>query len=162
VTQLLPTWFDDDVEPVRADGADHLVVRLGSGRYAVRAVDVAEVLPVPVRTRVPGTPAWVSGVANWRGHVLPVVDLRPILGLAISPLPTSARIAVVAVDDVEIGLLAESVTGLMAVGDDLSPAPGSLPEDAVGLLDGVAEGEAGGPVAVISTSGLLALRSRLR
>ncbi len=161
MTLALPTWFDDEVVVEPAVGTGHLVVRLGGGRYAVRATDVAEVLPVPTRTRVPGTPGWVAGVANWRGHVLPVVDLRPVLGLASSPLPSSARVVVVAVDDVELGLLAEAVSGLMDVDDDLSVAPGSLPLGAEDLVVGVAQGDPAGPVAVLSTAGLLGLRSRL-
>ena len=157
----LPTWFDDEVVAEPEIGTGHLVVRLGGGRYAVRAVDVAEVLPVPPRTRVPGTPVWVAGVANWRGHVLPVVDLRPLLGLVVAPLPTSARVAVVAVDDIEVGVLAEAVTGLLDVGEDLAPTPGALPAGADDLVAGVAHGDPAGPVAVLSTEGLLGLRARL-
>lgn len=161
VTVTLPTWFDDEVVDEHAVGTGHLVVRLGGGRYAVRATDVAEVLPVPVRTRVPGTPGWIAGVANWRGHVLPVVDLRPLLGLPSSPLPTSARVVVVAVDDLELGVLAEAVSGLMDVADDPAPAPGALPPGADDLVAGVAHGDPAGPVAVLATAGLLGLRARL-
>ena len=57
---------------------------------------VAEVVPVPVVTRIPGAPAWLSGVVNWRGRVLPVIDLRPLVGAPLSPLPTSARLVVLA------------------------------------------------------------------
>lgn len=161
MTLALPTWFDDETVVEPAVGTGHLVVRLGGGRYAVRATDVAEVLPVPARTRVPGTPGWVAGVANWRGHVLPVVDLRPVLGLPSSPLPTSARVVVIAVDDLELGVLAEAVSGLLDVDDDPAAAPGALPPGAEDLVAGVAHGDPAGPVAVLSTSGLLGLRARL-
>ena len=46
MTVTLPTWFDDEVVDEPSIGTGHLVVRLGGGRYAVRATDVAEVLPV--------------------------------------------------------------------------------------------------------------------
>ena len=62
-----------------------VVVRFGGARYAVPMADVAEVVPVPRVTRVPGTPTWLAGVVNWRGRVLPVVDLRPIIGDPLSP-----------------------------------------------------------------------------
>ena len=72
MTLALPTWFDDETVVEPAVGTGHLVVRLGGGRYAVRATDVAEVLPVPARTRVPGTPGWVAGVV-WMLNVCVMV-----------------------------------------------------------------------------------------
>ena len=157
----MPTWFDDDVVEPEATGVDHVVMRLGSGRYGVCAPDVAEVVPVPRATRVPGTPSWVVGVGNWRGHVLPIVDLRSVLGLPVTPLPSSARLVVVSVDDVEVGLVAEAVAGLVEVPDELAPTPVTLPAGASDLLLGLAGSDLGGPVAVLSTAALLALRARL-
>lgn len=157
----MPTWFDDDVVEPEATGVDHVVMRLGAGRYGVCAPDVAEVVAVPPVTRVPGTPAWVVGVANWRGHVLPLVDLRSLLGLPVSPLPSSARLVVVSVDDVEVGVVAEAVAGLVDVPDELAPAPMTLPAGATDLLLGLAPSDLGGPVSVLSTPALMALRTRL-
>ena len=42
--------------------------------------DVAEVTASRRVTRLPGAPPWLAGVANWRGRMLPVLDLRPLLG----------------------------------------------------------------------------------
>jgi purine-binding chemotaxis protein CheW len=156
-----PTWFDDAAEEPATTGVDHVVIRLGGGRYAVCAPDVAEVVAVPTATRLPGTPAWVVGVGNWRGHVLPLVDLRSLLGLPVTPLPSSARLVVLAVDDVEVGLLAEAVAGLLEVPETLSPAPVTLSASAADLLLGLADSPAGAPVAVLSTAAVLSLRGRL-
>ena len=156
-----PTWFDDDVVEPEALGVDHVVVRLGGGRYGVCAPDVAEVIPMPRVTRVPGTPAWVVGVGNWRGHVLPLVDLRPLLQVEAVPLPSSARVVVVAVGDVEVGLVAEAVTGLVEVPDVLDATPVTLVGDAADLVSGLTDGGPGGPVAVLRTESVLGLRSRI-
>lgn len=143
------------------DVTDHVVVRLGHGRYAVCAPDVAEVIPVPVLTRIPGAPGWLCGIGNWRGHVLPVIDLRPLLGLEVSPSPSSARVVVLAVDDVEVGILADAVTGLLPVPDDCEPPPTNVPGSARDLLRGVTDGGVAGPVGVVLTSAVIALRERL-
>ena len=158
---MLPTWFDDEVVEPAPTGVDHVVVRLGGGRYGVRAPDVAEVVTVPTSTRIPGTPAWVIGVGNWRGHVLPMIDLRSLLGVPVSPLPSSARLVVLTVDDVEVGLVAEAVAGLVEVPDDLVPAPVTITAEASDLIVGLTHGEPGVPVAVLGTAAVLALRSRL-
>ncbi len=155
------TWFDDDIDAVdEVVGTDHVVVRFSGGRYGVCAPDVAEVTALLGLTRVPGTPSWVCGVANWRGHVLPVVDLRSLLGVPVTPLPSSARIVVVSVDDVEVGVVAEAVAGLVAVPVSCAAPPATLTGDAAELIVGLADGGPIGPVAVLSTPAILALGSR--
>jgi purine-binding chemotaxis protein CheW len=162
VTVSPATWFDEVDEPDTPPGTDHVVLRMGPGRYAVAAPDVTEVIPLPTLTRVPGTPSWVCGVANWRGHVVPVIDLRPVLGVPAGPLPSSARVVVVSRDDVEVGLVAEAVEGLVSVPDDCDVPPLTLSAGAADLVVGlVAPGSLTGPVAVLSTRAVLALRSRL-
>lgn len=140
---------------------DHVVVRLGSGRYAVCAPDVAEVISVPALTRIPGAPVWLCGIGNWRGHVLPVIDLRPVLGAAVSPSPSSARVVVLAVDDVEVGILADAVTGLLPVPDDCDPPPTNVHGPARDLLRGITDGGTAGPVGVVLTAAVIALREQL-
>jgi purine-binding chemotaxis protein CheW len=153
------TWFDDEAAtPVAAAGDDHVLVRLGGGRYAVRATDVAEVMPVPVLTRVPATPRWVRGVANWRGHVLPVVDLRAVLGTAEPALPSSARVIVLQVGDVEVGILAEAVDGLLEVPHRMGAAPPS--RSGRDIVVGVHDADRHGLVAVLGTAEVLALAPR--
>jgi purine-binding chemotaxis protein CheW len=153
------TWFDDDeAEALEAPGTDHVVVRLGGGRYGISAPAVAEVIAMPSLTRVPATAGWLCGVGNWRGHVLPVVDLRPLLGLAATPLPSSSRVVVVSVDDVEVGIVAEAVSGLVPVPDVIAPAPVTLTGSAAELVRGLVDDGPAGPVAVLDTAGVLALR----
>ena len=151
--------LDDDVEAPRV--TDHVVVRLGSGRYAICAPDVAEVIPVPVLTRIPGAPVWLCGIGNWRGHVLPVIDLRPVLGADIVPSPSSARVVVLAVDDVEVGILTDAVTGLLPVPDDCEAPPTNVHGPARDLLRGITDGGAAGPVGVVLTAAVIALREQL-
>ena len=99
----------DDASTGEAIGG--VILRFAGARYAVDMGNVAEVVPVPATTRVPGGPSWLTGVVNWRGRVLPIVDLRPLVGAPLSPMPTSARLVVLAEGDVEVGLIADMVPG---------------------------------------------------
>src|SRR5690606_28167887 len=55
--------------------------RLSSENFLVAREETREVLGFPsVVTRVPGAKAWIRGIANVRGQLLPVVDLRAFLG----------------------------------------------------------------------------------
>ena len=123
LTDVLPAsgLVADDAVAGRAAGG--VLLGLGSSRYAVAMADVAEVAAVPGVTRVPGSPPWLSGVANWRGRMLPVLDLRPLLATPTVPLASSARLVVLGRDDVVVGLVVEAVPGVHD-GDlgDLAPA----------------------------------------
>ena len=54
---------------------------LGAERFVTSRADVREVLPIPEQvTRVPGAKPWLRGIANLRGQLLTVVDLKSFLG----------------------------------------------------------------------------------
>ncbi len=137
------------------------MLRLGASRYAVAMADVAEVTAVPPVTRVPDAPAWLSGVANWRGRMLPVVDLRPLLGAGRVPLASSARLVVLARDAVVAGVVAEAVPGVYDGGlGEPEPAPPTVGADAASLVAGQVS-DRHGPLAVLDAEAVLALRNRL-
>jgi len=149
------TAADDDVAQIGG-----VILRFAGARYAVDMASVAEVVPVPVMTRIPGGPAWLSGVVNWRGRVLPVIDLRPLVGAALSPLPTSARLVVLSEGDVEVGVVADMVPGLLDCDPrDLEPIPGTIATGIAPLVRGVVDVD--GPVALLSTEAVLRLREQL-
>lgn len=66
-----------------ADGraGKYLVFQLGREEFGVRVLKVREIMGVQDITAVPQTPAYVKGVINLRGKVIPVVDLRLKFGL---------------------------------------------------------------------------------
>lgn len=140
---------------------DVVVVRLGGCRYALPMAGVAEVGRLPVLTRVPGLPAWVAGVANWRGRVLAVLDLRGLLGAATPPLDRRARLAVLTSGGVRVGLLVESVTGGEPLDlDALEPALAHLPPATRALLRGsTTDGD--GPYGVLDLAALFGLADSL-
>lgn len=137
----------------------HVVVRLGGGRFALPMDAVAEVGRTPSVTRVPGTPAWVSGVTNWRGRILGVLDLRLLLGVPAEG--DDGRLVVLARNGVAVGVVAERVDGVIVVdADALEPALATLPAEAGALLEGQLTDEHG-PVGVVDAGAVFALRHRV-
>jgi len=122
--------------------------------------DVAEVVPVPAVTRVPGAPTWLTGVVNWRGRVLALVDLRPIIGDELIPLPFSARLVVLSSEVAEVGLLVEAVTGLLAPDRPApTPVPATVAPSVADLVCGVVDD--GGPISLLDATAVLRLRQGL-
>jgi chemotaxis signal transduction protein len=142
-------------------GGQAIVVRLGPGRFAVPVDHVAEVGRVPVMTRVPGLPSWLAGAANWRGRILPVLDLRQLLGAHPGGLERASRVLVLASVSATVGLLVDEVVETTDIAvEEVAPFPATLPVAAAGLLAGQVARE-DGPVAVLDFDALMRLRESL-
>ncbi|MEQ8206912.1 MAG: chemotaxis protein CheW [Woeseia sp.] len=86
--------------------------RIGDERFVASRDEVREVLMLPDSiTRVPGSKRWVLGIANLRGHLLPLVDLKLFLGSGRTPLRRVSRVISVNHRDVPAGLVVDEVVG---------------------------------------------------
>jgi purine-binding chemotaxis protein CheW len=70
-----------------ATGEDLLAIRVGGQDCAVRLRDIAGLHACKKLTRVPGAAAALLGIAGFRGAILPVYDLRIVLGRAGTEAP---------------------------------------------------------------------------
>jgi purine-binding chemotaxis protein CheW len=86
------------------EGYEALVFRLGEERYAFGSEQVLEVRPLSHLTRLPSAPAFVAGLVNVRGRIVPVLDLRPLFGLT-SPPGTARSVVLVSSPRGTIGVL---------------------------------------------------------
>jgi chemotaxis signal transduction protein len=143
--------------PAPGDGAPIILLQLAGSAYALPARSVREIVRLPAVTRVPGLPAHVAGLANVRGRVLCVLDLRPLLGLEPS---RGDRLVIIEQDGVAAGLVVDAARDLIEREGPLEPLPPGLPAEALPLLAGllVVGGEA---VAMLVPDGVFALRTRL-
>ncbi|WP_101925157.1 MULTISPECIES: chemotaxis protein CheW [Luteimonas] len=69
--------------------------RIGRRRLASAFDEVLEILPIPPITPVPGAQSWMLGVANVRGSLLPIVDLKQFLEGERTVLQESQRVLIV-------------------------------------------------------------------
>jgi chemotaxis signal transduction protein len=157
VTAKLPP---EPVVTAPVEAVEAIVVRLGRGRFAADLASVAEVGRVPDITRIPGVPAWLAGVANWRGRILPILDLRALLGAEVVGATRSSRLLVLTQRSVLVGVLVDTVEGTMTLDAEVAAVPAGLPAEAAGLLSGQLARD-DGPVAVIDVDAVMRLRERL-
>lgn len=151
----------DAVQEAHGPRDEVVVVRLGGCRYALPMPAVAEVGRPPGLTRVPGLPVWVAGVANWRGRVLAVLDLRPLLSAEPRALDRRGRLVVLTLSGVTVGLLVEAVEGTVLVDlEQVEPALAHLSAAAGALLAGQLT-DAGGPCGVMDLDAVFGLAAGL-
>ena len=86
--------------------------RMGGETFLVAREETREVLGYPaVVTRIPGAKSWVRGLANVRGALMPMLDLRQFLGSGATTSGRNTRIVVVNHRDIPAGLMVDEVLG---------------------------------------------------
>jgi len=93
-----------------------VIFRLGAEEFGVPIMSVQEIVRVPeALTRVPRTPAFVEGVINLRGTVLPVIDQRSRLGLPSIARNERQRIMVYLLGGKRTGFIVDSVAEVLRI-----------------------------------------------
>lgn len=121
-TDLLSHLRDQIVEkaiaaPRQADDDTWQAVAFlaGDQKLLVNMQQVTEVVEIPAVTIIPGVQAWVAGIANVRGLILPLIDLG--LYLDSDPSRIKARCHVITLEraDTRFGLIVDQIVGMRQV-----------------------------------------------
>ena len=85
--------------------------RLGEQRLALGSEHLRQVVVVNNLTRVPRVGPELLGLFSVRGAILPLIDLRPLLELPASPVPTNSRAALVDYEGHQLAFHLDEVFG---------------------------------------------------
>ncbi|MEF2244542.1 MULTISPECIES: chemotaxis protein CheW [unclassified Paenibacillus] len=100
-----------------------IVFALNHEEYGIEVDKVQTIERLSPITRVPKTPAFIKGVINLRGAVVPVIDLRGRFNLEETELNENSRIIVVAVNDIEVGFIVDSANDVIDIDTDEIDSP---------------------------------------
>lgn len=116
----------------------HLVTFNLGEQYGVPISQVQEIIRVGNITIIPNSPAYMDGVINLRGKVLPVLNLRKKLKLSGNELTKKSRIVVTEVKGKLLGLLVDGVSHVIKVpGESVEEAPEEILEKDTDYITGV-------------------------
>jgi twitching motility protein PilI len=86
--------------------------RIGGETFLIARQETREVLGYPaVITRIPGAKSWVKGLANVRGSLFPMLDLRQFLGSGATTPGRNTRVVVANHREIPAGLIVDEVLG---------------------------------------------------
>ena len=88
---------------------------LAQEHYGIDIMAVEEIIRMVDITPVPRAPAFVEGIINMRGRVIPIVDLRKKLNVRVSENNESTRIVVVCIQNRRIGLIVDKVEEVIRI-----------------------------------------------
>lgn len=120
----LPVVQDNGAE----DRAQYLTFRLGAELYAIGILNIKEIMEFGAITTVPMMPAFISGVINVRGAVVPVIDLLARFGKGASQVTKRTCIVILDLDaegeTQSVGVMVDSVSEVVEIlATDIEPAP---------------------------------------
>jgi purine-binding chemotaxis protein CheW len=100
---------------------------LGAETYGLESAYIREVYPLKDFTPLPGVPAFILGIINVRGQIMPVVDLKKLFHLPEQGITELNKVIILHDDQMEFGILADVVHGTHVVEEDeIIPAPHTL------------------------------------
>lgn len=117
-----------------------IVFQLEEEEYAVSVHQVGSIERVQPITRVPRTEAFVKGVINLRGVIIPVIDIRVRFGLEEREYTESSRIIIVYLNDMKVGLIVDSANDVIDIPENaIEPAPEVIGAVDTDYIEGVAK-----------------------
>src|SRR6266478_257564 len=123
----------------RTPESQYCVFRSGRERFCFPVLDVEEVLEWPLLTKLPLAPAYLVGIFNLRGVIVPLIDIAMTEGRRPGLLPKHVVVASLRGegqhDDVRIGIASDEVIGTYSVTSEdlLEQAPENVPH-CIGML----------------------------
>lgn len=109
--------------------AELLSFMVGGQDYSVDIMSVREIRGGAKATPLPHSPAYVRGVINLRGTVLPIIDLAQRLGMEAKNDDCRNVIIVVTIEDRTFGLMVDAVSDILAIPQEELQAPPEMRAD---------------------------------
>ena len=115
-----------------------VVFRVGTEEFAVDIMLTKEVVLMREITPVPETEAYVEGVMNLRGSLVPVLDFRKRLRAVSTTAHLDHRIIIANLDGRIAGLIVDGASDVIRVSEDMiEPVPHLISEVGAGYVEGV-------------------------
>ena len=145
VTKIVGQRASDRISKARLNlEAKYLTFVIDDGEYGLNVMGVKEIIEMrPVRA-IPQSLAFVKGIINLRGEVVPVIDLRMKLGMGTSEYDERARIIVLEIagemDTVQMGIVVDSVSDVIDIqAEDIEDTPQLVTNVDANFILGVAK-----------------------
>ncbi|WP_166018105.1 chemotaxis protein CheW [Cobetia sp. MB87] len=106
------------------DGGEYLVFSLGEEHYAVDILKVQEIRGYENVTRIANAPAFIKGVTNLRGVIVPIVDLRLKFQLGQAEYTAQTVVIVINIGERVVGIVVDGVSDVISLAaDQVLPPP---------------------------------------
>ncbi|WP_425446548.1 chemotaxis protein CheW [Dethiothermospora halolimnae] len=111
--------------------SQYVIFKLGKEEYGIDIMNVKEIGPYQESIEVPNAPKFVQGIINFRGEVIPIINLKRRFNLPDKETDNNTRIIIINLKEKQVGFIVDEASETMRLQDkDIDPAP-----DIVGGVD---------------------------
>jgi purine-binding chemotaxis protein CheW len=101
------------------DSRQYIVFKLGNEEYGIDSLNITTIIDKNrTITRVPRTPAFIMGVINLRGDIIPVMDLRTRFNMPKVEGTDDTRIIIVKINEILVGVIVDAVVEVLDLTED--------------------------------------------
>jgi len=112
------TTSNERSEATNYDSKQFVVFRVANEEYGVDIKMITTIERIMGIARVPKTPAYIKGVINLRGEVIPVICLREKFDLPSVEYSEDTRIVIFKIEDSAVGIIVDSVAEVIQLTED--------------------------------------------
>jgi purine-binding chemotaxis protein CheW len=118
--------------------AELLAFTLVGEEYAIDILEIQEIIKLPQITSLPRIKDFVLGIVSLRGTIVPIVDLRKMMGLGDTEYSRATRVLVIRSEDEPIGIVVDGVTSVLRIErDSIEPKPRTMQRGSSEFFKGV-------------------------
>ncbi|MEA4902678.1 chemotaxis protein CheW [Desulfitobacterium sp.] len=93
----------------------YVIFTLGEQEYGIDIYLTKEILRIPQITNMPNTPAFIEGVINLRGIVIPIIDLKKKFKFAQVERSVDNRLLILDLEGMNLGLIVDDVSEVIRI-----------------------------------------------
>ncbi|MDH4027599.1 MAG: protein phosphatase CheZ [Nitrospirota bacterium] len=111
---------------------------INSGDFMIPILNVREIINMPAITVLPQLPSYIKGIANLRGAIIPIVDLKRILDNSYDE-GTGGIVIIITSGKIIFGIIIDKITGVLNVDENKIELPENFCRNNMDLVEGVAK-----------------------
>jgi len=116
----------------------YVVFKIDKEEFGIDIMKVKEIIPYREPTRIPNCPEFIEGVLNYRGNVIPLINLKKRFSMGETELTKETRIIVISLNDREIGFIVDEASQTIRLDEEqIDPAPDIITEVDRRFISGV-------------------------
>jgi purine-binding chemotaxis protein CheW len=124
--------------PDRLQTAEFLAFRLGGEEYGLNILTVQELRAYERVTAIAGAPAFLKGVINLRGIIVPIIDMRIRLGIGEPAYDQFTVVIILNIGRRTVGMVVDNVSDVITLSpDQIKPAPAMASAISADYLTGI-------------------------
>mgnify|MGYP000879463485 CR=1 FL=1 len=102
----------------------YVVFKLNKEEYGIDIMNVKEIITYQESIHVPNTPKFIEGIINYRGNVIPIINLKKRFNIDNEIFTKDTRIIVINIEDKEVGFIVDEASQTIRLDEkQIDPTP---------------------------------------